>query len=158
MKKYVSIYNTPEYRKKYTGIYGSWYAMKQRCGNKNNLAFKNYGGRGITFCNKWIDFIGFKEDMENSYKKGLTLERINNEDNYYKENCEWATRLKQCRNKRNNVVLEFKGQKKTISEWSKIIKIKQKTLSARYCSGWSIENILSPKLEKPVRGGKTNHF
>lgn len=146
-KKYKRKYNTPEYRAKYTGIYGSWYAMKQRCGNPKNQQYKDYGGRGISYDKRWESFKEFEADMQEGYKRGLTIERIDNGGNYHKENCKWATRQQQSENKRCNIVLEYAGQKKTLIEWSKILEITYNTLRQRYYNGWATARMLeTPQL------------
>lgn len=152
MKTYKTKYNTPEYRKKYTGIYGSWYAMKQRCLNPNNKQYKDYGGRGIKICDKWIDFSGFKEDMGNGYQENLTIERNDTNGNYEIDNCRWATRQEQSENKRCNIILEYAGQKKTLLEWWKFLQmeISYGTLRSRYYRGMTTEEILEkPSLYRP---------
>ena len=138
-------------RTKYTGIYASWYAMKQRCGNPNNLSYKNYGGRGITYPKKWESFVGFQEDMSNGYQKGLTLERIDNSKGYSKQNCRWVTRKENNNNKRSNIVLEFQGKKMTLAYWAEHLGIKFGTLRARYYSGMSKAEILKGELYRPAK-------
>lgn len=144
-------YNTPEYRKKYTGIYGSWYALRQRCDNQNNKQYKDYGGRGITYPKEWRDFCKFKYDMGWSYKEGLTIDRIDNDKNYSKENCRWVTRKTQNRNKRCNHILELGGKKMTLPEWAEYLGIKFGTLRSRYYRGMSIKEILKENLYRPAK-------
>ena len=73
-----------------TRIYKIWEDMKKRCDNKANKYYKNYWGRGITYDIKWKDFEGFYKDMKDSYEDNLTLDRIDNNGNYYKDNCQWV--------------------------------------------------------------------
>ena len=136
-----------DYRKKhYTGLYGSWYAMKQRCGNSNNLSYKNYGGRGISYPENWESFTGFQEDMGDTYKKGLTLEREDNNQNYSASNCRWATRKEQNNNKRSNIVLTLNGETRPLALWAEKLGIDFGTLRSRYYRGMSVERILEPSF------------
>ena len=81
-------------------LYSVWKAMISRCTNQANKGYKNYGGRGITVCDRWLDIQNFIEDMYPTYKEGLTIERIEVDGNYEPNNCEWVTRQVQNRNKR----------------------------------------------------------
>jgi hypothetical protein len=85
-------------------IYHAWSAMIQRCTNNNSPYYKNYGGRGIKVCDRWLKFENFHDDMKDKPSKKLTLERIDNEKGYFKENCRWATMQEQSRNKRNTQI------------------------------------------------------
>jgi Fic family protein len=135
-----------------TPIYNAWVNMKSRCNNKNVKAYKNYGGRGIVYTKKWEDFQGFIEEMGDTYKEGLTLERIDNDKGYSKENCKWVPFKKQQRNKRNNVWVTYKGETKTISEWSRVTGINTQTLSRRLQRG-----VKPPYLfQKVKKGGRIN--
>lgn len=80
-----------------TPTYRSWDSMKQRCLNKNNVAYNRYGGAGITVCTSWLDYSNFLKDM-GERPKGKTLDRIDGTKGYYKENCRWATVSEQRRN------------------------------------------------------------
>jgi len=82
-----------------TPTYNSWAQISQRCENKNNAAFNNYGGRGITVCARWRVFENFLADM-GERPLGCSLDRVNNDGNYEPVNCRWATRLEQARNRR----------------------------------------------------------
>lgn len=90
--------------------YGVWRAMIQRCTLPTHPAWKNYGGRGITVCERWLNsFDAFWEDMGPTYRVGLDLDRRDNEQGYSPENCRWTTRKTNCRNKRGARVVEFNG-------------------------------------------------
>lgn len=82
-----------------TKVYITWKNMKARCQDKNHEAYNNYGGRGISVCHKWQKFERFLEDMGEP-PKGLTLERVDNEGDYCKDNCKWATYKDQAVNRR----------------------------------------------------------
>jgi hypothetical protein len=80
----------------------SWFALKSRCDDKTNIAYDRYGGRGITYTEKWSSFHGFWEDMGSTYENGLSIDRIDPNGNYCKENCRWATASVQAYNQRQS--------------------------------------------------------
>lgn len=113
---------------KHSRTYNSWAQMKSRCLNPQVKDFKDYGNRNITICDRWKDsFENFLEDM-GERPKGLTLERIENSKGYSPDNCKWATRLEQSRNRRNSIRCTYKGKTLSISEWAEIIDVKYDTL------------------------------
>jgi len=129
-----------------------WQNMLNRCNNKKNSAFKNYGGRGITVCKEWDIFNGFWDDMKDSYEPHLTLDRINNNKGYSKENCRWSTMSEQGRNKRSNIVITYNGETKTLKEWSECIGINYMTLYGRFVTyKMPIERCLEKGLHKKGR-------
>jgi hypothetical protein len=84
--------------------------------------------------------------MMPTWKDGLTVDRIDTNGNYEPSNCEWRTQKEQCRNKRNNHVLEYNGAKRTIVEWAEMIGIQDKTLYKRMYDGWSVEKALTTPI------------
>lgn len=129
-----------------------WAAMHARCSNPNNKSFKNYGGRGISVCDNWKYFAVFIKDM-GERPEGTTLERINNDGNYCKDNCIWATHRIQANNTRHCVYLEFNGITKTIAEWSRGLGLKPNTVGQRLREyGWSLEDALTiPKGQRRIK-------
>ena len=86
--------------------YMAWKHMKDRCYSEKNLQYKDYGGRGIKVCDRWLNsFENFYADMGDKPAPFYTLDRINNDKGYYPENCRWSDRTTQSYNKRNNVFL-----------------------------------------------------
>ena len=111
--------------------YKSWCNMKTRCYNKNDKAFSRYGGSGIVMCDSWVSsFENFFEDM-GERPTGTSIDRIDNNKGYCKENCKWSTPSEQANNQRTNRNILFKGETKTLSQWSASIGIDRNTLKYR---------------------------
>lgn len=138
---------SPEYR--------SWKSMKDRCYRKKNRAYHNYGGRGITVCDRWMDkekgFENFYEDMGPRPSKDHSIDRINNDRNYDKQNCRWATQKQQANNKGNNRIIEFDGIKYTVSEFSELHDMSHSVVLDRLDSNWSIEEIINTPVQQKIR-------
>lgn len=129
-------------------VYQVWADMIARCTNPNHNAWKDYGGRGITVCEKWLKFENFNKDMGNKWKPGLTIERKENNQGYNKENCEWATRKKQMRNTRDNLYVTYNNKTQLLIEWSEKTRIPYKILWDRiYKLGWSPEKALTTLMK-----------
>lgn len=96
--------------------YDAWASMRKRCSNKNNKRFGDYGGRGITICDRWSKFENFRDDM-GCRPDNTSIDRIDVNGNYCPENCRWATMKEQMRNTRRSIVVEIDGVSKTVSEW-----------------------------------------
>lgn len=136
-------YNKALYK---TRIYRIWSNMKTRCSNTNIKDYYRYWWRWISFCEKWKHFEWFYEDMKDWYSESLTLDRINNNWNYCKENCRWTDLKTQSNNRISNTIIEFNWVKKTLEEWSRFLNIKSSTLRQRYFSyRWDIEKCLTFK-------------
>lgn len=126
-----------------TPTYRTWDKMIQRCNNPNSAEYSIYGGRGISICERWLDFSNFLEDM-GERPKGKSIDRIDFNGNYKPSNCRWATSKQQANNTRRNVSFEYKGQMKTISELADIAGVKYDTMYYRLMKyKWSLENAMS---------------
>lgn len=134
-----------------TKIYKSYTAMVRRCSDKK---VKNYAGRGIK-C-EWKSFKEFLNDMYKPYllhvkkhgEKNTTIDRVNNDGNYSKENCRWANQKIQQGNRRNNIFITYKGQTHTFLEWSIKLKINLGTLYNRYYKKWPVEKMFAENWVK----------
>lgn len=131
-------------------LYSVWNTMRHRCYNEKNKKYKIYGARGITVCDEWKNnYIAFREwALSHGYAEGLTLDRKNVEGNYCPENCRWVTQKIQQRNRRNNRLIEYKGQRKLLLEWCEEFNLPFKTVQARLrVLKWSIDKALNTPIE-----------
>ncbi len=133
-----------------------WSDMKQRCNNPNHKKYKNYGGRGIKICPEWLIFENFYKDMGRKPGKQYTLDRKDNDGNYCKENCRWATQVEQNRNRTDNRFVKIELDNKTISEWAEISGNSKKTIRERLNRGWptkeAVYNLPDIKFRKKKNG------
>jgi hypothetical protein len=133
-----------------TKFYKIWKAMKGRCRNPKTNGYHNYGGRGITVCERWINFKNFKEDMLASYlehvekhgEDNTSIDRVNVNDHYHPENCKWSTLYEQNNNRRTTKRLEYKGESLPLKELSKRLGVSYSLISKRIHYGWSIEDAI----------------
>lgn len=122
--------------------------MIDRCRNPHPdlETFQNYAERGITVCDRWRIFANFLEDMGEKPSPQLTIERINNDDGYYKENCYWGTRKQQNRNNRHNVVLTVHGITGCFVELCERFGVNQTKSYGRLRLGWPLERIFPLRM------------
>jgi len=124
-----------------SSFYKCWYHIIQRCNKKNTKYYDRYGGRGIKICKEWLKFENFRDDMYKSYlehkknNKQTTIERINNDGNYCKENCRWVTRKEQSNNRQNNVFITHNGLTMNVAQWSEKLDINRNTIYGRIRRG-----------------------
>lgn len=139
----------------YSTEYKSWADMRARCDDPKNKEFKNYGGRGIKYCERWKDFENWFADMGRRPSPKHTIDRKNTNGNYEPDNCRWATQKVQANNRTNNHRITFNSETLTLSEWSHRTGIPERTLYARIVDyHWPIDralSVLSPQ-SKPSRG------
>jgi hypothetical protein len=121
--------------------YNTWESMIQRCNNPNSDEYKNYGGRGIIICEDWQSFEKFFADM-GERPKGLSIDRIDNDGNYCKENCRWATREEQSNNTSRTVFYEHDGKVQSITQWAREYNISRTTFDSRLKRGILFEEAI----------------
>lgn len=126
---------SPEYR--------AWANMKHRCCNPAANGFSNYGGRGITVCERWVEsFEAFLADMGPRPSPKYSLDRIDNAGNYEPQNCRWATATEQSRNRRGTANIPFDGRLVTVTELSEITGTPEHLLRNRLRRGWPLERAI----------------
>ena len=113
-----------------TLTYKVWHRMIARCTDPDDLKYADYGGRGITVCERWMTFENFLADMGHK-TRSQSINRIDNDGNYEPGNCEWTSAKVQANNTRRNRWITCNGETKTLSEWAKLIGIDPKSLSDR---------------------------
>lgn len=130
-----------------TSEYRIWVHLRSRCQNPNDDAFKNYGAKGVSVCDRWegeYGFINFLSDMGKKPSPKHSLDRFpNNKGNYEPSNCRWATMKEQQNNRTNNSIFEYNGFKGTASQLSDKFGIKYEVLRLRLRRGWAVERALT---------------
>ena len=130
----------------HTRLYGIWLGMKQRCQYKNGHAYGNYGGRGVSVCDEWMNsFVVFRDwAMANGYRDDLSIDRKDTNGPYAPWNCRWSTMEEQQNNRRNNLVITCGGTSLTLSQWAKRTGIPAATISWRVKAGWPENELFIP--------------
>lgn len=136
--------NTPEYH--------VWRSMHNRCSNPRDRGYANYGGRGITVCQKWASFEQFYDDMGARPSSRHSIDRIDNDGPYTPGNCRWATATEQQRNRRCNKLLSHEGRTMPLSAWAEAAGLSFATLNSRLKRGWNMAKALDPQY-RPLRPG-----
>lgn len=123
--------------------YQVWTHIHHRCENPASQAYKNYGARGVTVCERWATFEAFIFDMGPRPSPGHSLDRIDNAKGYSPENCRWVVSKVQNRNRRGNAHVTFEGKTLPISEWAEIGGFTDAVFRQRLIAGWSMEEALN---------------
>ena len=129
-----------------TSTYNIWEAMLQRCNNPKHKYYKDYGGRGITACDRWKKFENFFEDMDEK-PDGKEIDRKDNNEGYNKENCRWVTPKENSRNKRNTIIIALNDINKPLVEWCEEYNINYGVVKSRLKYNWSIERALTTPIK-----------
>lgn len=145
-----------------TRLHRIWSDMVSRCRNPRCLCYHRYGGRGISVCGEWSSYEAFAEWAHNSgYDSALTIDRMDNDGNYCPENCRWATRRQQARNRRDNRKVVLGGREMTVEEASEVSGVSSPTLRGRMRRGMTIERAVGPVRKRSygvVIGGEYRTF
>ena len=138
-----------------TRLYGIWQKMKDRCNNPNVLCYRRYGGRGIKICEEWELPDNFLEwAIKNGYADDLQIDRIDNNGNYSPNNCRWVTIKKNCRNRRNNIKIDYEGELITVMELSEILQMSYSCLFSRYKRGLRGEDLIKSVMDNELSRAK----
>lgn len=151
MRKWIENNGHPRHTHGYaTGMgqpeYGVWNAMRQRCSNPKNRAYKNYGGRGIRVCERWLYFANFIEDVGPRPSKSHSLDRIDNNGDYEPDNVRWATLEEQNLHKRVSRLITYNGKTQPLFMWAKETGLDRLVIHKRLKRGWSIERALTQEV------------
>jgi len=133
-------YHKPIHGYTATKIYWVWQGMLNRCRNKNNASYKNYGGRGISVCKRWQNpdgFPNFLHDMGEPPTHKHSIDRIDNDGNYSAENCRWATRHQQARNSRHMTIVTIDGVSRHLVDYLSEYRVSYRLYWERINRGWS---------------------
>lgn len=125
-----------------TPTYRSWCGIIERTTKPTSKMYFEYGGRGITVCDRWLGFANFLDDM-GVRPDGTSIDRINNDAGYEPGNCRWATRSEQNRNTRRTVMLTFHGRTLSMPDWSEETGVPYYALRNRISRGWPVEDALT---------------
>ncbi len=117
--------------------HSTWHNMKTRCQNSNTKAYENYGAKGIKVCSRWTVFENFLEDMGERPGPNYSIERISSTGDYCPDNCRWATRTEQNRNRSMCISITIDGKCQTVKEWALETGLKRQTIERRLKLGWS---------------------
>ncbi len=123
-------------RKLHRAAYSRWQNMRRRCFDQNHKDYADYGGRGISVCDRWLQFENFIADMGDP-PAGMTLERSDNSVSYSLSNCVWANLATQARNRRSCHVIEIDGERMVLADWALRVGTHAATISDRIQRGWS---------------------
>lgn len=139
-----------------TRTYSIWHAMINRCTYKDFKGWKSYGGRGIQVCERWKDFTLFLKDMGDA-PDGYSIDRIDVNGNYEPGNCRWATTKQQARNRRNNRLITYHNETKTVMDWSQATGISPSTIYYRLNQGWTPDRLFkTPNYGQKASKGESS--
>lgn len=118
-------------------LFEVWCSMRRRCENRKDKAYKWYGAKGVKVCDEWQGEGGFQNfynwSIKNGYKENLSIDRIDFNGNYEPSNCRWITQKEQCNNTSRNIYIDYRGERKTLSELCEMYNLKYGIMHHRIC-------------------------
>ena len=141
-------------------LYGVWAGMKRRCLNPNDSEWHNYGGRGISVCDEWLEFEPFQKwAYDNGYDPNArygecSIDRIDTDGDYSHDNCRWADYITQGNNRRGCTAITVLGETHTITEWGRINGLNPSTIRSRLHDGWEPERAVTQRTRKEIYHGE----
>ena len=132
-----------------TPTYMIWKGMRNRCNNINEPAYSRYGGRGITVCERWNNYVSFLADMGERLTTKHSIDRIDNNGDYTPDNCKWSTMTEQANNTRANLNVTFNNQALTLTQWARKTGMNYDALRSRiFRKNWPIDLALTTPIGK----------
>ena len=140
----LAIENVRKHGDSHSPLYRIWAGIRNRCSDVNAPYAENYVLKGVRVADEWQDWLVFKEwALTHGYRKGLTIDRIDNDGNYCPENCRWVTQAEQNRNKSDTIFIEYNGERHCMAEWARRVGISDTALARRLRKGWRLESALT---------------
>lgn len=134
-----------------SSLYTAWQGMKKRCNCPSMKSYKDYGGRGISVCQEWLDYTVFKAwALANGYAPGLEIDRRENDGNYEPRNCRFVTHKINAGNKRDSVLITVNGRTECMAEWSRLLFGNRHKLRDMVRQGANAEELIR-RFPEPLR-------
>jgi hypothetical protein len=133
--------------------YYSWKGMVSRCTDPRNIGFRDYGGRGIKVCERWLNFAHFYADMGDKPTPKHSIDRIDNNGHYEPSNCRWADLEQQNNNRRSSRFITINGATKSVTQWARFVGVPARLIFGRLNKGWSDADAVMTKFMKQRGGG-----
>lgn len=158
LKKEMTSLTKTKHHQSGTPLYSVWLGIKDRCLNPKSKQYFNYGGRGITVCDEWLGEYGStnfcKWSLDNGYKKGLELDRIDVNKGYSPDNCRWVSNSVQANNKRTTRFITYNGKTQSLADWCREYKLPYVTIQGRLSNNWDFERAITTPIKRTSKNRK----
>lgn len=158
LKKEITSLTKTKHHLSRTPLYSTWQGIKDRCLNPRCKQYNDYGGRGITVCDEWLGEYGStnfcKWSLDNGYKKGLELDRIDVNKGYSPNNCRWVSNSVQANNKRTTRFITYNGRTQSLADWCREYKLPYVTIQGRLSNDWDFERAITTPIKRTSKNRK----